>query len=124
MDLLLPFVPWAVLTLVTAILAGEMLRAGRAAEGPRAFADRWGVVGKAAFVVLFTAYTLLVSSWLVIPEHLWWVNVAVVAVALAAGAARWHALPWSAADKGARGRRIGALLTSAATVAVVLFLAL
>lgn len=123
-DALIPAASWAVLTLVAAVLAWETFRAGRSEEGSHAVPDRWGVVDRAALVVLFTAFTLLTAHWVVIPAVLWWVNAAVVAVALAAGAARWHTLPWSAEDEGARRRRRGALFSSGLTVAVVLFLAL
>ncbi|GAA1079645.1 hypothetical protein [Nocardiopsis metallicus] len=123
-DLLLPALSWAVLTLFAASQSWELLRDGRGAEKPRAFPDRWGLFGRGALVALFTVIPLYFNQWLVVPAALWWVNVAVLAVTFAVGAARWHTLPRSAADEGARGRRRRALFTSALTVSFVLFLAL
>jgi hypothetical protein len=115
---------WTVLTLGCAYLAWEMVRAARRPEGEHAFPDRWSIASRAAFVVLATAYALIAVGWQDVPAALWWVNVGAAATALAAGAARWQALPWGASDAGARGRRRTALLASGLTVAVVLFLSL
>ena len=121
---LIAVVVWAVLTLGSAYLAWEMVRSARSPEGEHAFPDRWNVVSRAAFMVLAAGYTLIAVAWLDLTVALWWINVAVTAIALAAGAARWHTLPWSGGDDGARGRRLGALFSSGLTVAAVLFFTL
>lgn len=117
-------VVWAVLTLGAAFLVWEMVRSGRSSQGEHAFPDRWNVVLRVALMVLATAYTLIAVDWLNLPVALWWVNVAMAATALAAGAARWHTLPWSAEGAGASRRRYGALFAVGLTVTVILFLAL
>ncbi|QVJ03444.1 hypothetical protein KGD82_07795 [Nocardiopsis eucommiae] len=123
-DTLVALVVWAVLTLFAASLTWEMVRSARTGEGARAFPDRGGVVRRSAGVVLLTAYILLAVGWLHLPAALWWVNAALAATALGAGAARWRTLPWSAAEGGARARWIGAVFTVGLTVALVLLLAL
>lgn len=120
---LIAAVVWAVLTLGAAYLAWEMVRSGRSPEGEHAFPDRWNVILRAAFVVLAAVYTLIAVDWLSLPAALWWVNAAMAATALAAGAARWHALPWSGRDTGARRRGRGALFGVGLTVAAIIFLA-
>ncbi|MEU3018973.1 MULTISPECIES: hypothetical protein [unclassified Nocardiopsis] len=93
-DALVALAVWTVLTLISASQAWEAVRSARADEGPRAFRGRWAVLRRCGGVVLVAAYALWAVAWLHLPVALWWVNTGLVAVALGAGASRWHHLRW------------------------------
>ncbi|CAL9568525.1 hypothetical protein SUDANB121_04811 [Nocardiopsis dassonvillei] len=109
----------AALCLWWAFAAVSLALASRPGTGRRRLADRWDALARTASLGFVAALGLVVVAWTTVPVALWYLLVALTAVAAAAVVLRLPDLPVRGTDPGAPARRASAIGNTALAATVV-----